>query len=302
MDLSGTDLREAKLSWANLSSSDLRRANLSRALLLRANLRRANLSRADLSGADLSYTDLSRATFKEANLRGARLKEAQLVETDLTGADLTGCHVYGVSAWKLKLEGTKQQNFIITALNEPVITVDNIEVAQFIYLLLHNEKIRDVIDTIGKKGVLLLGRFTEGRMLILERLREKLRSLGFMPMVFNFDKPETKDFTETVRLLASLSKFVIVDITNPRSTPLELQATVPDCMVPFAPILQEGEKPFAMFVDLQNKYDWVLKPVIGYSSVERVIEVLEDKIVRPAEAKFNELLARRTKQLRVENV
>src|SRR5215207_2029801 len=31
---------------------------------------------------------------------------------------------------------------------EPEITVDNIEVAQFVYLLLHNEKIRDVIDTI----------------------------------------------------------------------------------------------------------------------------------------------------------
>jgi hypothetical protein len=64
-----------------------------------------------------------------------------------------------------------------------------------------------------------LGRFTEGRMVVLERLREKLRSLGFVPMVFNFDKPETKDFSETVRLLASLSKFVIVDITNPRSAP-----------------------------------------------------------------------------------
>jgi hypothetical protein len=68
------------------------------------------------------------------------------------------------------------------------------------------------------------------------------------------------------------------------------------------PILQEGEEPFAMFVDLQNKYDWVLQPVIGYRSVDRLIEVLEDKIVRPAEAKFNELLARRTKQLRVDNV
>jgi hypothetical protein len=43
----------------------------------------------------------------------------------------------------------------------------------------------------------------------------------------------------------------------------------------------------------------VLQPVIAYPSV---IEVLEDKIVRPAEAKFNELLARRTKQLRVEKV
>jgi len=81
-------------------------------------------------------------------------------------------------------------------------------------------------------------------------------------------------------LLASLSKFVIVDITNPRSAPLELQATVPDYMVPFAPILQHGEQPFSMFVDLQNKYDWVLQPVVGYSSVDRLIEVLED-ICRP---------------------
>ena len=95
---------------------------------------------------------------------------------------------------------------------------------------------------------------------------------------------------------------MIVDITNPRSTPLELQATVPDCMVPFIPILEEGQNPFAMFVDLQNKYDWVLEPVIGYSSVDRLIEVFEDKIVRPAEAKFNELLARRTKQFRIESV
>jgi hypothetical protein len=28
-------------------------------------------------------------------------------------------------------------------------------------------------------------------------LREKLRDLGFAPMVFNFDKPGTKDFSET---------------------------------------------------------------------------------------------------------
>ena len=190
---------------------------------------------------------------------------------------------------------------VITPAGEPEISVDSIEVAQFIYLLLHNEKIRDVIDTIGKKGVLLLGRFAEGRIQILERLRDKLRSLGFVPMVFNFDKPETKDFTETVRLLANLSHFVIVDLSNPRSAPLELQATVADCMVPFVPILEEGQAPFAMFVDLQNKYDWVLT-VIGYSSVDSLVEMLEDKIVRPAETKFNQLLARRTQQLRVENV
>ena len=325
-----TNLRGADLSWIRSNAADIAflpldtsrgepgnrsdviahtrasgtrsNVNLSHANLSGANLSGANLSGANLSHANLSAADLSDADLSDANLSEANLQAATLLETDLTGADLTGCRIYGVSAWSLKLEKTKQQNLVITRENEPTVTVDDIEVAQFVYLLLHNEKIRDLIDTIGKKGVLLLGRFTEGRMVVLERLREKLRDLGFVPMVFNFDKPETKDFTDTVRLLASLSKFVIVDITNPRSAPLELQATVPHYMVPFVPILQHGEEPFSMFVDLQNKYDWVLQPVVGYPSVDRPVEVLEEKVVRPAEAKFNELLARRTKLLRVENV
>jgi hypothetical protein len=117
--------------------------------------------------------------------------------------------------------------------DEPGVSVDNIEVAQFVYLLLHNGKIRDVTDTIGRKGVLLPGRFTEGRIAVLERLREELRKRGYVPILFNFDKPETKDFTETVRLLAGLSKFVIADITNPKSSPLGLQPTVPEIMVPY---------------------------------------------------------------------
>ena len=81
---------------------------------------------------------------------------------------------------------------VITPPGEPEVTVENIEVAQFVHLLLHNEKIRDVIATVGKKGVLLLlGRFTEGRIAVLEQLRQR----GYVPIVFNFDKPETKDFT-----------------------------------------------------------------------------------------------------------
>jgi hypothetical protein len=310
--LSGANLRDARLRKADLSGANLARANLSRANLSKANLSQTDFSSANLSSANLSGVNLGKANLYGANLYGANLggadlsgadlRAARLMDTNFSSADLTGCRIFGISVWRVKLEGTKQQNLVITSGDEPAITVDNIEVAQFIYLLLHNEKIRDVIDTIGKKGVLLLGRFTEGRIAILERLREKLRSLGYVPIVFNFDKPETKDFTETVRLLANLSQFVIVDISNPRSTPLELQASVPDFMVPFVPILEEGQKPFAMFVDLQNKYDWVLKPVLSYSSVDRLIEVLEDKIVKPAQAKFKELSVRRAQQLNVENI
>ena len=162
---------------------------------------RTSAMRTSAGDADLSEAILINARLSAAKLHRANLQGAILIGADFSGADLTGCRIHGVSAWRLKIEGIKQQNLVITRADEPTVTVDNIEVAQFVYLLLHNEKIRDIIDTIGKKGVLLLGRFTEGRMVVLERLKEKLRDLGFVPMVFNFDKPETKDFTETVRLL-----------------------------------------------------------------------------------------------------
>jgi hypothetical protein len=191
---------------------------------------------------------------------------------------------------------------IITPDDQPEITVDNLEVAQFIYLLLHNSKIRDVIDTIGRKGVLLLGRFTDGRITILERLRNELRGRDFLPIVFNFDKPETKDLTETIRLLAGLSHFVIADITNPRSAPLELQATVPECMIPFVPIIEEGEKPFAMLNDLWIKYhDWMFEPIY-YSSLDRLIDALDTEIIKPAQVRFAELLARKTEEMKGKHI
>jgi hypothetical protein len=52
---------------------------------------------------------------------------------------------------------TRQENLIITPPGQA--DIDNIKVAQFIYLLLNNKEIRDVIDTITSKAVLILGRF-----------------------------------------------------------------------------------------------------------------------------------------------
>lgn len=174
-----------------------------------------------------------------------------------------------------------QSNLRITPIHEAEITVDNIEVAQFVYLLLHNEKIRSVLDTIGKKGVLILGRFTKERKEILDAIRFKLRKLGYVPMMFDFEKPKERDFTETIKTLAGMCRFIIADITNPKSSPLELQATVPDYMIPLVPIIQEGEEPFPMFIDLQKKYSWVLE-VLQYDKLDKLVDKMEDAIINPA--------------------
>jgi uncharacterized protein YjbI with pentapeptide repeats len=213
-------------SKANFSGKDLRGANLFNAVLYEANLTGANLTGATLKGASLIKTDLTKA-----NLGGADLRWVQMVKTKLLGTTLTGSFVYGASVWDIKVnKRTKQQNLIITdrKRDAPVITVDNIKVAQFIYLLLKNQEIRDVIDAIGQKGVLILGRFTEERKKILDALRLELRNYNLLPIIFDFERPTNRDFTETIKILAGLSLFVIVDLTKPKAVPHELMAAVPD--------------------------------------------------------------------------
>lgn len=100
-------------------------------------------------------------------------------------------------------------------------------------------------------------------------------------MMFDFENVQTRDFTETIKILAGLSRFVIADISNPRSSPLELQATVPDYEIPFLSIIQKGEQPFSMFSDLKNKYPWVLEP-IEYDSEMQLLEHFEKVIIERA--------------------
>jgi hypothetical protein len=73
-------------------------------------------------------------------------------------------------------------------------------------------------------------------------------------------------------------------------------------MIPFVPILERGEEPFAMFRDLWIKHrEWVLDPIL-YPSVDRLIEVLDAQIVKPAQARFAELLARKAERLRIKDI
>ncbi|MDA2919837.1 pentapeptide repeat-containing protein [Desulfobacterota bacterium AH_259_B03_O07] len=302
-NLSGSNLSRADFSsWADLCEADLTGADLTGADLTGANLSGSNLSKVNLSRARLTGANLSGANLFDANLSDANLKRAILVETDLKNVKLTNCHIYGISAWNLRGKPKEQQNLIITHEEEATITVDNLEVAQFIYLLLNNQKIRDVIQTIGQKAVLILGRFSPPeRKEVLNKIRERVRELGYLPMMFDFEGAKERDFTETIKVLAGLSLFVIVDITNPKSAPLELQATVPDYMIPFVPIIQKGEVPFSMFKDL-TKYDWVLKPVREYDTKETLLVMLEKAIIKPAIEKHKELVRLKAKELEVKDI
>ena len=304
VDFSGANLGGANLSETNLMEANLSRVNLSGANLFEANIREANLFEATLTETNLTKANLIESNLREANLRGANLSEvnftnANLAKADmsrtkiigatLNGATLTDCKVFGISAWGLTgLEEAEQSNLVITPHDEPVITVDNLEVAQFIYLLLHSEKIRSVIDTITSKAVLILGRFTPERKAILDAIRVKLRETNYLPILFDFEKPKSRNLTETVSTLAHMARFVIADITDAKSIPQELERIVPRLSsVPVQPILLSSSKEYGMFEDFKD-YHWVLK-IHRYHDIDDLTSSLREKVITPAEDKAKEL-------------
>ena len=279
------DLSRALLIDLELRGINLSNANLERSVLRGTTLSRANLSRANLKRADLRTASLRRAKLEHADLTAAILRYTSLAETNIEAATFSGCEIYGIAAWNLRGTPREQSNLIIRATpSEPAIRVDDLEVAQFVYLLLNNEKITRVVDTVGKKAVLVLGRFTAERKSVLEAVKSELRAREYLPILFDFEKPRSKDLTETITTLARMSRFIIADLTDPKSIPQELAQIVPDLpSVPVAPVILATQKPYAMFEHFK-RYNWVL-PLVRYKDTGDLIAKLPKLVIERAETK-----------------
>lgn len=310
--LNEANLAGAYMTQANLTLAELNRADLQLACLSHSNLFMAEINGANLRGADLSYSHISRCEFVDtilaqanledaslresdlsrANLEGANLTGASLVEANLANADLDGCRVFGTSVWKTNLDQTRQTNLIITPEGEPELTADNLKVAQFIYLILNNQEIREVIDTITSKVVLVLGRFTDDRKATLDAVREQLRHHDYIPVLFDFTRPSSKSFIGTIKTLASMTRFVIADLTDARVVIQEIDTILHGFPgVPIQPVLLFGQKPPSVILDYTD-FDTFLDIYI-YKDKQGLIENLMDQVIAPAERKINDVLRRR---------
>jgi uncharacterized protein YjbI with pentapeptide repeats len=323
-NLSGFDLSGAQLSECALDGSSLIDANLSNAALNGASLTRCNLLRANLAGAKFSmarapYSNFAHvdasgaqfdgaflwfseftgakcagAVFRDAGLRGAWFDKADLTNVDFTYASfikthmddavMDNCAVYGASVWDLQGTPAKQQNLIISPDGEPVIAVDDFKVAQFIRLLSVNAELRNVIQTVGRKVVLILGRFTPERKAVLDSIRDELRKHNFVPLMFDFDRPDDRSRIDTVLTLAHLSRFVIADLTDAKVLLQELQAILTQVStLPVLPILQKGAGINVVIADFTARANFI-RDVFQYQDTADIAAQLTTRVIEPAEA------------------
>lgn len=298
-DFSSTDLGESDLSYTDfrdviLSETNLKRSNLSHTILRGLDLsgydlRWVDFSYSDLTEVNLNGADLSFSNLDHADLSYASLKKSRLVETSLRGANLTGCNIYGISAWDIVTDdATIQTDLKITKSGHHIISIDNIEIAQFIYLIMDNKKIRDVINTITSKSVLILGRFTPERKAILDAIKLELLQYDYLPIMFDFNGPADRSTHETVLTLAGLCSFVIADITDPVCIPEEVTGIVQSLpSVPVRPIIEMGSQPWGMY-DHVKKFRTMID-LYYYRDKEDIIRSFRDKVISPSEQKLIEL-------------
>ncbi len=292
-NLSGASLLQACVKGANLGQASLFRAKLVGAVLSQASFFKADLSEADLSEANLEGANLQEAVLERTNLRSANAANANfcfatLLRTNLENAVLDNCAVYGTSLWDVNLTESRQRDLDIMPAQQPVLSVDSLQTAQLVGMLLHHEKARYEVFSITLNTVLVIGRFPPERKLVLLAIKEALRRVDYSPLVLDFDLPGSGDKNEIVKTLGKMSRFVIADLTDDRRIAETLDAVVHFLpSIPIQPIGQKGREQGGADSHY-HKYRWVL-PFWRFADPDDLAERIGREVIAPAEQKAAEI-------------
>ncbi|MCK7483565.1 MAG: pentapeptide repeat-containing protein [Candidatus Moduliflexus flocculans] len=315
-NLSQADLAGANFNGADLSGAFLIRANLSGASLLGACLKGASLGQASLFRARLGKAVLSQASFFKADLT-----EADLAETDLDGRQPPGgraradqpprgqrwptptsasppcsgrtsrtpCSTTAPSTarrfWDVAAADSSQRDLDIMPAQQPVLSVDSLQTAQLVGMLLHHEKARYEVFSITLNTVLVIGRFPPERKPVLAAIKEALRRGDYSPLVLDFHLPGSGDKNEIVKTLGRMSRFVVADLTGDRRIAETLDAVVHFLpSIPIQPIGQAGDGGESVADSHYGKYRWVL-PFWRFRDPSDLAARIGREVVEPAERK-----------------
>lgn len=152
----------------------------------------------------------------------------------------------------------------------------------------------EIMSELKKRRVLILGRFSSRRLKVLEAIEARLKAHPnrYIPQLFTFKKPDGANLTESIIGFAALSRFVVADLSEPKSIPAELSSIVPNFpSLPVVPIMTRSGRPYALFADFDQRANMV-KPLLRYRDAKELKALLAEEIVPRAEKKLAEVRPR----------
>jgi len=281
-DLLGAVLNQANLSGASFFGAFLFGTRLKSANLTGANLLGASLMGADLTSADLTSAHLMGANFHEANLTGAKLIQADMTAVSLVGtriqdAELDSCWVQGVSCWNLDGTPKRQNRLLITPRNEIPVWVGDLEVAQFLSLVLFGKRENRLFrDRACSRLALVAGRFRGNRQPVADAIQQALDSVGLTAVFVEVEKPMARELPPSLSSLFRVAKVVLVDTSRlPQSGRLFDAATE---LTPGRPVISlTDEREPRTGESLPNRPE--VQAPIRFESPEKLGETLRNRLL-----------------------
>jgi hypothetical protein len=156
--------------------------------------------------------------------------------------------------------------------------------------VLDGASIQRMLSDIASRSVLVLGRFTAQRKAVLDEVRRLLTALGkgYVPILFDFEKSRDRDLIESIVRFAAVSRFVIADLSDPKSVPAELQAIVPQFpSLPIVPIIEAAQREYPVSDNILRRES--VCPVVRYRDGKHLATVFDRDVIGPAERLYHEL-------------
>lgn len=228
---------------------------------------------------------LNRTTFHHC-----KMSDALFSRNYLKGCAFDAVLVDGIGAWSNRMDSVSRNSQNCLLGEKSAVHVHNLETSHF-HSIVGNVGYSHLIDEMCEKCVLLLGRFTGENSETVRRLKDALHAEELLPIVFDFEGPKSRNLTETVCILAHMSKFVVADITDQKSVGHELQSIIPRLAVPVVPIIRGDAPVFALFYDYATA-DSVLD-LVRFASLDALSLMIKDRIVEPARSRCKQIEEKR---------
>lgn len=150
---------------------------------------------------------------------------------------------------------------------------------------------KEPINESLNRQVLILGRFSPRRKKILDALKKILKEHpgGYLPLLLDGKKPKNITLGEWGLYSAIASKFIIADMSEPKSIPDELRGIIPQCPSrPVVPIVNWSGKEYALAEEWALRKN-VAQPTIRYKNEEDLSRKVENEVI-PAVEKLLKIL------------
>jgi hypothetical protein len=158
---------------------------------------------------------------------------------------------------------------------------------------LDGERVSRLLSEVAARSVLILGRFSEKRKPVLDLIRRELSTerRQYVPILFDFDRPQERTMLEAVLRFAAVSRFVIADLSDAKWVLAECDRIATNFRsLPIIPIMQAAlDDPYA--IEHVEGFQSASK-VVRYQSESHLRSVLGSTILPAGERLYAKLMPR----------